>query len=66
MMVRRCTAMLLLVIGLALTGCGGALIPPSDEVTTRMNAKDEQALDDASPRHDAGATPAAPATSPLP
>ena len=64
MIVRRCSAILLLVISLACAGCGGALIPPSDEVTTRMNAKDEAALDDASPRHDAGAPPAA--TSPRP
>ena len=66
MNVRRCTATLLLVTSLAFAGCGGALIPPGDEVTTRMNAKDEEALDDASPRHDAGATPPAPATSPRP
>jgi hypothetical protein len=63
MIVRRCTATLLLVTSLAFAGCG-ALIPPGDEVTTRMNAKDEEALDDASSRHDAGATPVAPATSP--
>jgi len=63
-MILRCTALLLLVICLAFAGCGGAMIPPADEVTTRMNAKDEEALDDASPRHDAGATPAA--TSPRP
>jgi len=65
-MIRSGTVTLLLVTSLALAGCRGALIPPSDEVTTRMNAKDEEALDDASPRHDAGATPAAPATSPRP
>ncbi|MCK5795714.1 MAG: hypothetical protein KAI47_00910 [Deltaproteobacteria bacterium] len=63
MTIRCCTAILLLATSLTLTCCGGTLIPPSDEVTTRMNAKDEEALDDASPRHDAGAT-AAPATSP--
>jgi predicted small lipoprotein YifL len=64
MIVRRCTAILLLVICLAVAGCGGALIPPSDEVTTRMNARDEQALDDGALRHDAGAPPDA--TSPRP
>ena len=66
MTVRRCTTIFLLVMSLAFVGCGGAMIPPSDEVTTRMNAKDEEALDDASPQHDAGTTPAAPVTSPRP
>ena len=63
-MIRHCTAILLLVIYLAVAGCGGALIPPGDEVTTRMNARDEEALDDGALRHDAGAPPAA--TSPRP
>ena len=64
MIVRRCTATLLLVTSLTFAGCGGALVLPGDEVTTRMNARDEEALDKASSRHDAGATPVAPATSP--
>jgi len=64
MIIRRLTAILLLVTGLSLAGCAGGLIPPGDEVTTRMNARDEEALDDASPRNDAGAKPAAPKTSP--
>lgn len=56
-MIRRGTAILLLVLSLASTGCGGAQIAANDEVTTRMNARDEQALDDGAPPHDAGATP---------
>lgn len=63
-MIRRYTAAFLLVTSLAFTGCRGSTIPPSDEVTTRMNAKDEEALDDGALRHDAGAPPAA--TSPRP
>lgn len=52
-MIRRGTATLLLVISLAsAVGCGGAQLAPNDEVTTRMNARDEEALDAGSPRHD--------------
>ena len=63
MTLRRCTATLLLLASLTFTGCQGTRVP-ADEVTTRMNARDEQALDDAAPRRDAGAPPRAPEASP--
>jgi hypothetical protein len=46
MRIKRCfaKALVLLVAGLLFSDCGGRLIPPADEVTTRMNAKDERAL----------------------
>lgn len=45
---------LLLLLALLIAGCGGAQRPPSDEVTTRMNAADERALDSPRAHPDAG------------
>lgn len=54
MSIRRClAAVIVLATALVFAHCGGKLIPPADEVTTRMNAKDETALK----RADAGARP---------
>lgn len=55
MSLRRVVAVVIvLATGLCLAHCGGKLIPPADEVTTRMNDRDERAL-----RHaDAGVTDA--------
>ncbi len=50
---RYIAVLILLATGLVFAHCGGKLIPPADEVTTRMNAQDERALKHA----DAGAGP---------
>lgn len=60
-MMRIMTALLLLLAMAAAGGCGGPVIPPGDEVTTRMNERDERALDDAASGRrgvDAGASSA--------
>lgn len=57
MNIRKCLAVLIvLATALVFVHCGGKLIPPADEVTTRMNAQDETALKraDAGARTDAG------------
>lgn len=54
MRIRRwIVVVIVLATGPVFADCGGKLIPPADEVTTRMNAKDETALK----RADAGAAP---------
>lgn len=44
---RSLAVLILLVTSFLLAHCGGKLVPPADEVTTRMNAKDEKALSNA-------------------